>query len=177
MAQNIEIKCRVPNVSEMEKRVRELTRTDCEILYQEDVFYRADQGKLKLRIFPDGTGDLISYSRDIIAGPKLSDYFIYKADDAQMLRQVLDRSFQIIGVVRKERKLYKKGRTRIHLDRVENLGDFLELEVVLQNGEDLRTGEEEAFALMQALQLPGENLCDKAYIDLILEKEDRFQVA
>ena len=43
-------------------------------------------------------------------------------------------------MVRKSRILYKKGPTRIHLDTVEILKDFLELEVVLTAGQSLPAG-------------------------------------
>lgn len=45
------------------------------------------------------------------------------------LQAVLSEALGVQGVVKKERRLYMVGQTRVHLDRVEGLGDFLELEV------------------------------------------------
>ncbi len=62
------------------------------------------------------------------------------------------------------------GRSRIHLDRVKGLGDFLELEVVLRDGESTESGVAEASVLMARLGIPQESLIDGAYVDLLSEK-------
>ena len=59
------------------------------------------------------------------------------------------------------------GQTRIHLDRVEGLGDFLELEVVLEPGQTVETGVKVAKGLMQVLGVLFEGLISGAYIDLL----------
>jgi predicted adenylyl cyclase CyaB len=69
--------------------------------------------------------------------------------------------------VRKQRTLYLVGRTRVHLDRVESLGHFLELEVVLATGESADAGIKEARALMTALGLTDDQLVEGAYVDLL----------
>jgi predicted adenylyl cyclase CyaB len=69
--------------------------------------------------------------------------------------------------VRKQRTLFLAGRTRIHLDRVEGLGDFLELEVVLAEGEPADAGVREARALMHALGVESSQLVEGAYVDLL----------
>ncbi len=61
------------------------------------------------------------------------------------------------------------GRTRIHLDEVEGLGDFMELEVVLREGERTEDGVREAEALMAKLQVQTSQLIDRAYVDLLAE--------
>jgi predicted adenylyl cyclase CyaB len=72
-----------------------------------------------------------------------------------------------IGRVRKRRILYLAGRTRIHLDRVEGLGDFLELEVVLVDGEPVEAGVREAQVLMARLGIDTSQLIERAYVDLL----------
>jgi len=71
------------------------------------------------------------------------------------------------GRVRKHRTLYLVGRTRVHLDRVEGLGDFLELEVVLAEGDSADAGVKEARGLMAALGLADDQLVEGAYVDLL----------
>jgi adenylate cyclase class IV len=61
------------------------------------------------------------------------------------------------------------GRTRVHLDKVEDLGHFLELEVVLSEGEGQEPGVEEAHRLMAALGIPATHLIEEAYVDLLAQ--------
>jgi len=79
----------------------------------------------------------------------------------------LTRGLGTLGRVRKRRLLLLAGRTRIHLDRVEGLGDFLELEVVLRDGEAETNGVAEAHALMAQLGVRPEQLLEGAYLDLL----------
>ena len=69
--------------------------------------------------------------------------------------------------MRKRRTLYIVGRTRVHLDRVEELGDFLELEVVLADGDAPEPGIAEARELMAALGISPSQLIEGAYVDLL----------
>jgi predicted adenylyl cyclase CyaB len=79
----------------------------------------------------------------------------------------LSLAYGQIGRVRKQRTLYLMGRTRIHLDRVEGLGDFLELEVVLEDGESAQAGAALAGELLVKLGIAPEQLVKQAYVDLI----------
>jgi len=73
----------------------------------------------------------------------------------------------VIGRVKKHRTVFIAGRTRIHLDRVEGLGEFLELEVVLREDETVEAGMEEARTLMAGLGVAPEQLLSGAYLDLL----------
>lgn len=64
-------------------------------------------------------------------GPKISLYnkaSIY-ADTVNLLEHILSSSIGVTRVVKKTRHVYIVGRTRIHIDNVDNLGNFIELEV------------------------------------------------
>ena len=86
------------------------------------------------------------------------------------MREVLTLAYGQAGRVRKRRILFMAGRTRIHLDEVEDLGNFLELEVVLREDEPLDAGVREAEDLMARLQVQSSQLIDRAYVDLLVEK-------
>ena len=75
------------------------------------------------------------------------------------------------GTVVKEREVFLVGRARVHLDRVERLGSFVELEVVLADGESSAAAEAEARRLLEALGVPVSALVAPAYADL-LEAQD-----
>jgi len=83
------------------------------------------------------------------------------------MRNVLAAAYGEKAVVRKIRHLYLVGRTRIHLDRVEGLGDFLELEVVLAGEDETGDGEAEAHVLMKQLGISRADLVPDAYVDLL----------
>jgi predicted adenylyl cyclase CyaB len=167
MPRNVEIKARVPDLAAVEARARALATGPVQALRQDDSFFLCTRGRLKLREFDDGTAELIAYERPDDAGPKTSTYLRTPVADPAGLRAALAAACGPAGRVRKRRLLVPAGRTRIHLDRVEGLGDFLELEVVLRDGEPEGDGIDEAQALMTRLGLRPEWLVQGAYLDLL----------
>jgi predicted adenylyl cyclase CyaB len=75
-----------------------------------------------------------------------------------------------VGRVRKHRVLFLVGRTRVHLDKVEQLGHFLELEVVLADDEPSDVGVREARELMETFGVEPYQLIDDAYVDLLARR-------
>ena len=169
MPVNIEIKARVSDPEALLARAKNLTGVEPEIIRQADTFYLVAEGRLKVREFDDGTGELIFYRRADADGPKTSDYAISRTADGAALKKLLAAALPVRGVVRKTRLLLLAGRTRIHLDEVESLGSFMELEVVLKDGEDPARGETEAAQLMRELEITPGDLVRGAYIDLLEE--------
>ena len=141
--------------------------TDAEVLDQEDVFFAVATGRLKLRIGERRCGELIHYDRPDAAGPKVSHYLIAPTSAPDALKTILSRVLPVVGTVRKRRLVYHVGQTRIHLDQVEGLGDFVELEVVLRPDQTEEEGVSIAEDLMSRLEIPAEQLVRKAYIDLL----------
>lgn len=167
MARNVEIKARVASLDAIEPLAAALSGQEPVSVAQDDTFFACANGRLKLRAFADGTGELIFYRRSDETGPKESFYVISRTDTPDTLREALTLAYGTAGRVRKQRLLFMAGRTRIHLDRVEGLGEFLELEVVLRDGETLEAGMEEARSLMAALGVAPEQLLSGAYVDLL----------
>ncbi len=170
MARNIEIKASLDNVGFCLDKAKSLSGTDPEIIKQDDFFFNCDNGRLKLRFFSQQNGVLIFYKRKNDSGPKTSEYFISETKEPGVLLQVLEKSYGIHGRVKKTRKLFLIGRTRVHIDQVENLGNFLELEVVLSENENSNTGITEAYQLMDQFGIKNDNLIDCAYVDLLNNK-------
>jgi len=169
MARNIEIKARVADAAKMAERALRVAEEGPWTIQQDDTFFGCRDGRLKLRDFGNGSGELIFYRRPDQAGPGQSEYRITPTDDPAGLRAVLADALGETGRVRKRRVLYLAGRTRIHLDHVEGLGDFLELEVLLSDGESSGAGEAEAQFLMECLHIADEDLVEVAYVDLLAD--------
>jgi len=170
MPSNIEIKARVRDFPQFKARAEKLSDTPLKVIPQEDVFFNIHRGRLKLRILGADRGQLIHYTRPDQDGPKRSDYQIYETSNPESLRNVLELSYGIRGIVKKTRYLYMSGQTRIHLDDVEGLGQFMELEVVMQEGQSDSEGQLIAEGLMAGLGVESSDLLDVAYMDLLEKK-------
>lgn len=173
MPANIEIKARARDFDAIYRRAEGLSRVPAETIPQEDTFFNILQGRLKLRILAEDKGQLIYYTRPDQEGPKRSDYHIYYTSDPANLKRLLGLAYGIRGVVRKTRYLFLVGQTRIHLDDVEGLGKFMELEVVLQDGQSEAEGQAIAEHLMVSLGIEEADLLELAYMDL-LETGENF---
>ncbi len=167
MPENIEIKAVLKDRPRAEAAAFRLSGGPPEIIEQQDIFFRNDGARLKLRILAPDRGELIRYQRDDLAGPRSSRYLIARTSDPLILRDILSNSLEQIGTVAKTRSLYLVGHTRIHLDRIRGLGDFIELEVVLQPGQSENEGREVAEGLMSELHIERSDLIAGAYIDLL----------
>ena len=167
MARNIEIKAHIPSVAAVLERAAALADQGPTEIRQDDTFFECRSGRLKLRTFANGEGELIFYRRTDEHGPKESFYVRTPTAAPHSLRETLALACGVVGRVRKIRTLFIAGRTRIHLDIVENLGHFLELEVVLREDESTDVGVREAHELMQRLGVTPSQLIDRAYVDLL----------
>lgn len=165
MARNVEVKARVRDMEALARRAAALADTGPTRIPQHDTFFRVTTGRLKLRRL-DGGAELIHYRRSDAAGPELSSYGRVPVSEPAALRTLLADALGVAGEVRKERMLYRMGRTRIHLDRVEGLGDFMEIEVVLAPDEPVEMGAAEAGRVMDVLGIETGDLVDGSYIDL-----------
>lgn len=170
MARNIEIKARIKSVGMLKRKVEGLASGDPIEIEQDDTFFRCENGRLKLREFANKSGELIFYQRADRPGPKESFYLRVAITETSALRETLSAACGQLGRLRKHRTLYLIDRTRVHLDSVQELGDFLELEVVLSEGESAQAGVGIARKLMVELGIQPEQLIECAYIDLLAGK-------
>jgi predicted adenylyl cyclase CyaB len=167
MARNIEIKARVSDLPAVRSRVAAITASAPEVLMQSDTFYAAPTGRLKLRRIGDSLAELIYYERPNQAGPRASAYVRTPIPDPASMHELLHRALGTKAIVRKRRELYVIGQTRVHLDEVEGLGAFLELEVVLSADDKDQDGERISNTLIGQLGIRPEDLIKEAYVDLL----------
>jgi predicted adenylyl cyclase CyaB len=172
MPANIEIKARVHDFAALQSRAETLSNTPVQVIPQEDTFFQTPRGRLKLRQLAPDQAQLVYYERPDQEGPKRSTYHIFETGDPQKLKGILSLALGVRGVVRKRRFLYLVGQTRLHLDDVEGLGQFMELEVVLRPGQTDAEGQAIARDLMTRLGVREEDLLSAAYMDLIEAKQD-----
>jgi len=140
------------------------------VLQQEDVFFHVRKGRLKLRIFSDSSGELIQYERPDVHEAKLSHYQIHSTSKPLELRKLLADALGEVVTVKKKREVYMVGQTRVHLDEVDELGTFLELEIVLSPGQTPEEGNGIATGLMEKLGIKESDLIPCAYADLLRNK-------
>jgi predicted adenylyl cyclase CyaB len=130
--ENIEIKYWLSEPEKVERFLQ--TNSEIEPIWtksQKDSYYNCYTGRLKLREESGSDGQLISYQRPDSNGSRISHYEIYSTQNPQLLNNVLTDSLGLRVIVQKVRQLFHYRNVRIHLDRVEELGSFLELESVV----------------------------------------------
>lgn len=164
---NVEVKARVASLAETEVRARALADRGPFDLSQDDTFFACSAGRLKLRELAPDRGETIFYQRPDVPEPKLCRYTRVPTSAPALTRSLLADALGIIGRVRKRRRLYLAGETRIHLDEVEGLGDYLELEVVLGEGRSAAEGAAVAHRLLSELGVEPAQLVSGAYLDLL----------
>lgn len=167
MPRNIEIKAAVEDLSTMQRRIEAIADQGPKELQQVDTFFHCSDGRLKLREFDASPSELIYYRRPNTAGPKESVYFVSAVPDTRVMKKILEIANGTLGVVKKRRLLYLVAQTRVHLDQVEGLGSFMELEVVLQDHQTTDDGVVIAQDLMKKLDIREDQLVDTAYFDLL----------
>ena len=172
MPVNIEIKSRLADLAATRRIVEAICDGPPTVLGQRDTFFNSPHGRLKLREIAAGDAaagraELIFYDRADVAAARQSDYEIAPVADPSATGALLARALGVLQVVEKTRLLFLVGQTRVHLDAVAGLGDFLELEVVLRPGQSAAEGRAIATELMQRLGIRPEDLVDRAYADML----------
>ena len=173
MPANIEIKARVRDFNSLKNRAESLSDLPMQVIPQEDTFFNIPAGRLKLRVLAPDRAQLVWYARKDDTGPKRSDYHIYETHEPEQLKTTLALALGVREVVRKTRYLYLVGQTRIHLDDVEELGYFMELEVVMRPGQPDVEGQVIARDIMQKLGVASSDLLDGAYMDMIESMDEK----
>ena len=167
---NVEIKARCDDSSRIRNYLLSHNATFKGTDEQTDTYFNVRHGRLKLR---EGNieNNLIYYERTDQAGPKNSNFSLIRVEDAAGLKQVLLQSMGIKTVVRKRREIYYIGNVKFHIDDVENLGSFIEIEA----GNMLQPLDEDQLRAqcdfyMREFNIRNEDLVEVSYSDMLLEK-------
>ncbi|MDX2128147.1 MAG: class IV adenylate cyclase [Chloroherpetonaceae bacterium] len=174
---NIEIKARIGSLSKSKDDLIDLfKRNAIDIspethfsIFQRDIFFRSEKGRLKARVINNHSAELIFYVRENSPQSKLSTYWRSPLQDFASMEQILTELHGKLGEVSKAREVYLFKNTRIHLDQVAGLGDFLELEVVLKPEETEEEGHQTVAWFMQQLGINPSDLLSKSYFEMLSE--------
>lgn len=166
MAINLELKIKTKSNDELVEHILDSDGRFIKTLIQKDIYYKFSKGLLKLRKVNEQY-ELIKYNRNEEKGERWSDYSLLFLN-GENVEEYLQDLFEIETIVEKERKLYLYKNTRIHLDDVQNLGQFLELETVVK---DITKDEaiEEFDNVVRFLNLDISSQLKMSYRDLMLK--------
>lgn len=168
---NVEIKARSHQNARIRKMLAELGADFKGIDHQIDTYFKVPHGRMKLR---EGTIEhsLIFYDRPDQAGPKTSKVSLYKPEPDPALKMVLEASLGIWKVVDKQREIVFIDNVKFHLDTVEGLGEFMEIEAIDIDGS---LGEtyllQQCQKYMDLFEIGEEDLLTNSYSDLVKEQE------
>jgi homotetrameric cytidine deaminase len=169
---NIEIKARDRNPARTLELALQLGAADEGDLQQRDTYFDRARGRLKLREQEPGEDELIEYRRADEAGARASSYRRVWVSSAPDLREALDAALGTLVVVTKRRRLLLSDNVRIHLDEVEGLGSFIELEAVAGPGSDLAAEQAQVAELRGRLDIGDDALVGESYSDLLLDSPE-----
>ena len=167
MPRNIEIKARVADLDAVRAIVLRLGAVPHADEEQTDRYYAVDGARrVKLRTVAGGRAELIEYHRAESAGVRASEYTVTPVRDESAGLCLVPKQRPLV-VVRKRREILLWENVRIHLDAVDGLGTFLELEAVVDERHDDATCRAQVAALLAALRLSDGDLIRASYAELL----------
>lgn len=168
---NIELKIQIDDFKNIINNLKKNRATEEIVLSQTDTYFNCKGKRLKLREQNNKEFLLVLYARPDKKEATVSDYDIIYFDkkQAQALKAVLKKAYGEKVVVKKERKLWMHKNTRIHLDKIQQLGTFLELETFVKK--DIASAKKEYGEVVDFLDLDKYKKLDKSYSDMLLAKQ------
>lgn len=168
---NIELKAIDPDPVRSLEVCRALGAQDEDVLWQRDSYFNVSTGGLKLREQQPGRAHLIQFERADEPKQRESRYRIIQTDEPQTLLAALTAALGVTVAVTKYRRLFLWQNVRIHLDDVERLGSFIELEAVAPADSDLRHEYALVEQLREAFSITDDRLKAKGYAQQLVARE------
>ncbi len=164
---NVELKARCQDLGRLRETCISLGAEGQEPDRQLDTYFKVPHGRLKLRESLLSGAELIFYIRADVAGARESHYETCPVEAADDLKAVLEKALGVRAVVVKRREVFVIGAVRIHLDKVQDLGTFVELEGIVDDPAELTEVADEVQRLQHALGVEDRSLIKESYADLI----------
>jgi predicted adenylyl cyclase CyaB len=167
MRRNVESKARCADLAAARAVACQLCGDASIIEQQCDTYFHVAHGRLKLREIEGQPAVLIAYRRPDTTEARTSAYRLVPVPDSASLKAALADTLGVRGTVRKRREIFLWKNVRIHLDRVEGLGDFIEFEAVLRPEEAESEGRRLLQVLVEQFLLQPAQLVGPSYSDLL----------
>ena len=168
---NIELKISIKDFDEINSLLKKTKAKHIGEMHQIDTYYCCENNRLKIRNINNKEYVLISYKRPDKINDKISNYemFSINPEEINSVQSSMERRFEQLVVVEKNRDLWIWKDTRIHLDTVSRLGNFLEIETIIGD-RDLKSAKEEFNNIFKLLGLKNYKKFSNSYSDLLSEK-------
>jgi adenylate cyclase class 2 len=165
---NIEIKARCSTPKRVRDALQQRKAKFAGLDAQVDTYFRVAEGRLKLR---EGNieNTLIYYRRPDQSGPKTSDVQLHKMQPGSGLKEILAAALGVLVAVEKQREIYYLENVKIHIDQVERLGGFVEIEAAGDENADRNALLHQCRELMEAFGIREEELVAESYSDLLMK--------
>ena len=165
---NVEIKAKCADAGRVREILKQRQAHFAGTDHQIDTYFHVPAGRLKLR---QGTieNSLIAYRRPDQSGPKTSDVVLAGVTNGDDLRGVLERALGVLVAVDKQREIYFVGNVKFHIDQVEGLGGFVEIEACGKRAEEAKL-QAQCREYMELFGIREEQLVTRSYSDLLMEK-------
>ncbi len=168
---NIEIKAKCTDPTHIRKILAQrnaiLKGTD----NQKDTYFKVTNGRLKMR---EGNIEysLVHYNREDIFGPKRSDVLYYHPRKEDLVKQQLQKAIGTLVIVNKKREIYYIDNIKFHIDEVENLGSFVEIEAIDKTG-TIGAGKlyEQCKEYLSLFQIDDNALINNSYSDMLMNAD------
>ncbi len=166
---NVELKARDPEPERTLAAALAHGAADQGVLEQRDTYFAAREGRLKLREERGRPAQLIAYARADEAAARTSAYHLVDVPDPAVAAAALEAALGVTVVVAKRRRLLLWEGVRIHLDEVDGLGSWVELEAVAAPGSDLRAEHETVARLRNVLGIADAHVVARGYAAMLLD--------
>ncbi|MFH1222777.1 MAG: class IV adenylate cyclase [Pseudomonadota bacterium] len=173
MSQNIEIKAHYPNIKAGRDIAGSIGAKYLGCDHQLDTYFKTKNGRLKIRESSISGAVLIPYIRENKTKAKTSNYALIELANANTVKALFSHIFGIDTIVEKERHIYLIDNVRIHLDKVVELGCFLEFEAVCSRSSVIKNEQFKIKKLMNVFKINNKDLINDSYRELKFNKRRR----
>lgn len=163
----VELKAKISSREEVGARLRSLGAVFVTTLRQRDVYFNGVRGRLKLRLQEPGADQLVQYDRPDLASAKGSRIQVSVLPPGHGMETLLSNALGVATVVTKQRDVFDWDGTRVHVDRVDGLGEYVEFERLVGPEGATSQDREHLLGLAARLGISTDALEAGSYADLL----------